>query len=567
MQFPFVPCNEGSGDFLVGPPGLRLPLPHAEPLESGQTLYSSSGGRTVAAGETIVFGTARLDGRLLMGVNVVAGRRKGVIGNCALVHNGRTTTISTDFAGMVPLFYCDSAGLLVSNRLHLLLLAMRQRFVLPSPDVGAIAVALARSDRIGQQLATFQTFVARVKMLRADMHIETSSAGWNFVSEVADYDPLEPDDYRALVRKGAEDIVSNIQACLDSGYPLQATLTAGKDSRILLAAIVAMGKIRDIPFFTMADVPEDREMSSALVSFFGGRYADTSPSVSEADPLEIVNRHRSMYFGCYHATVGKTSNHVNLYFGPQHDRTISLTGGCSELYRIVYFGFNPRRLEWRRWQDSRKMFSEMGYFRFVSEKYADAGLETLASTFEQLRGPEAWRRVIEHYRQFRNRFHFGMASYYQTGLGWNPIASPALLRAARGLPLEVLKKGRVNFDVTRELCDIAAYLPRNNARMDLADDYHVPHKYDGVEFSLRPDAELYARTAQFQRREMTSEQAAGYHQAQDRHLADSMKALSDFRPVGEMLTANAIRGRLTEDKDRRWYSKVSALADAFCFLG
>ncbi|WP_428659373.1 hypothetical protein [Reyranella sp.] len=564
MKFPFVPSNEASDDFLVGPPGLTLPLSRSDPLESGLALYSGRLGRLIASGETGIFGIARLDDSLLMGANIVAGRRENVIGNCSLVHNGRTTIISADFTGLAPLFYCDAAGLLVSNRLHLILIAMRQRGVQPSPDAGAIAVALARANGIGQQLATFQTCVAGVKMLHADMRVEASSVGWTLVAASPDHDPLAPDDYRALIRKGAEEITSNIQACLDSGYPIQSSLTAGRDSRTLLAAIVAMGKLRDIPIYTMDTVPEDREMSSALVSFFGGHYVDTFTEVIEADPNDIVQRYRSILLGCYHAMAARTYNYSTVYFGQERAPPIRLRGGCSEIYRIMYAGFNPRRVTWRRWQDPRKMLTETEFFRSVAAEDAGLGLEALASTFDQLHGPEAWRRIIEHYRQFRNKFHFGLMSFYQTGLSWHPLASPSLLRASRGLPFEVMKKGRVNFDVTRELCDIAAYLPCNGSRMDLADEYHVAHRYDGVEFSLKPDADLYAKTAAFQCRGMTPEQAAGYHQAQERHLAESVEALSAHPVIGGMLTASNVRGRLTDDTERRWYSKVSALADAFC---
>lgn len=135
------------------------------------------------------------------------------------------------------------------------------------------------------------------------------------------YATLTPGDYHSLIREGAAEIVSNVEAIIDGPLPVICDITGGQDSRVLLAALVATGRVRDVVFYTKSfserevrlratgDAHEairrkraDVEIAAALVRRYNGSYYPKSaPSEFTKSPIdENLRFWRSHRFGSYH---------------------------------------------------------------------------------------------------------------------------------------------------------------------------------------------------------------------------------------------------------------------------
>jgi hypothetical protein len=109
-------------------------------------------------------------------------------------------------------------------------------------------------------------------------------------------------------------------------------------------------------------------------------------------------------------------------------------------------------------------------------------------------------KLSAHYLNFRSRMHFGLTSLHRQPetLTWNPLASPSLLKAARGLPWSVKNSGRVLFDVTREMCEELAYIPYGKPTPDYWKlPYHRSSRFDGKLVPLKPAPEIVKGTQRY----------------------------------------------------------------------
>jgi hypothetical protein len=117
--------------------------------------------------------------------------------------------------------------------------------------------------------------------------------------------------------------------------------------------------------------------------------------------------------------------------------------------------------------------------------------EALEETFAHIPGQTIGEKLDGHYMAFRNRYHFG-PSIKRDQLTLSPIASPSLLRAARGLPPAEKATGRVLFDVTQALCERLPYYPHDKPGYTAfaSSPYHRASKFDDAPPVLTPAPEL-----------------------------------------------------------------------------
>ncbi|MBU8540905.1 hypothetical protein, partial [Falsiroseomonas tokyonensis] len=204
----------------------------------------------------------------------------------------------------------------------------------------------------------------------------------------------------------------------------------------------------------------------------------------------------------------------------------------------------------------------------------DEASEVFTDAFDRLEGKTIGGKLDSHYLEYRNRFHFGLSGTQKSGIIiWHPLASPSLLRAARGLPAEVKSTGRVVFDVTRELCEIAAYLPYDTPARDWSTvPYHQPGRYDGVSFSLQPAPELLTK-AHSRNASGSAPRRPSVREDVDRgklisteiirhfsYLRNSNSAVSDLmtdKIMGKIKWLEAKKSRF----HRVWYSRITGLVD------
>ena len=304
---------------------------------------------------------------------------------------------------------------------------------------------------------------------------------------------LGEDEYHKLIARGAEEITANVEAALNSFELVSAAITGGRDSRVVLAALVAIGRVSDVRFKTL-DIGMDLDIASGLVKRYGASYGTSM----QARRLEVtslaanIDRFRSLTYGAaYHFPSSVRRTHFKIPESP----CLSLGGGCGELYRSFYQrnAFDKRNMMQGYTPDTLKeMLQSSGFWRRIySEHHLEAIIDPYAETFDSLKGDTLWRKLDDHYLNFRNRIHFGSGLGFTSVIGWNPLASTSLLQASWGLPIEVRDTGRVMFDITRYLCDDLAHTAYDTPSRDFSVlPYHLKGKNDGRTFSVEPAREL-----------------------------------------------------------------------------
>lgn len=235
---------------------------------------------------------------------------------------------------MAPLFVYRSLSLsLVSGRLHLIVQALRCAGRSVTPDAAALAANPYSDTVFWGQISTYQTVVSGVRMLAVGESIEIGRSSIKIIGPDREpADPLDEAAYHALIQRGAEDIAANVTAAIDSrafGRKIL-TLSGGRDSRAVLAALVATDRLKDVVIVT-EPLPGDAAIASGLVRHFGGRF-DTEPpeAVEWCSTPEAVERRRSLSYGLYHDW-----NRLRIGMPVYAERPLRLMGGCGEITALT----------------------------------------------------------------------------------------------------------------------------------------------------------------------------------------------------------------------------------------
>ncbi|WP_422026863.1 hypothetical protein [Roseovarius sp.] len=497
----FIPYDGACGDFLITTSDSdalrsRLSALGAEAMvRNGHTVYTWN----LPRGQHILSGTGIFDGRFAIGPAVLDRfpEKPGVGMFNLLSFWPDKTSVRTDICAHHSLYYGNG---IVTNRLHLAAIAVGRL-----DQRGAFANA-AFNSVICHQLSTIATPVEGVSVLLGGEEVEvTDTVTVHRRDEVFPGPPtddkgtpqtLTPEEYHALVEKGAEEIIANVQAILDSGRPVTCDISGGRDSRIVLAAVVALRRMKDVVFNTkvtpnkLGDI--DVAIATGLVKEFGGSYHPTPETIGwdVGTPQDRLLKRRSHFFGTYHFFPKSQLNSVHAIGGV---KGVRMLGGAGEIYRDVFQKFLQVT-------DRRQPFDHPTLRRHLMAREAwedvpdiiTAAMPLYTATFDHLPGATLSQKVDSHYFFFRNSYHYGIKMpKIGNAEDINPGVSVSLLKAARGLPPEVKATGRVVFDITRALCEKLAYVQYDKPwEVDFTQsDYHRPSQYDGkvLEFPAAPE--------------------------------------------------------------------------------
>lgn len=462
-------------------------------LQKGH-LYINITPPNATTGYELLSGIMQTNGRLIAGPQILqksSSAKSKNIGQYILINTSdQSPIIQTDFLGLIPVFYNENCA---SNRLELIKIYLKKSGRLQF-DPSAALTHFTSDNSFGMQIGIFDTPISGVRILPAlsKLSINKEKIVETKLTEPHTFETGSQNTYEKLITQAAAEITENIQAATHLTNIIELPITAGRDSRVILAAILATDNIKNVTFSTH-DRDNDTLIASGLVHRYGGRYGTERKLLGWASHTmdDRLNSRRQFYSGLYHLMRwGLFPEHSPIY----SDQAIQLVGGLGEIYRSFYQK-EPRFakhltnssslaiceiLDNSQWSGSIKNYKAQ-----ITEKYID--------TFNQLPGETFDQKLTFHYINFRSRMHFGLTSLSRgiSTVIWNPLASPSLLQASLCLPATLRNSGRAIFDVTKELYEEIAYYEYGKPAPNFWDlSFHKKSTFDGQFIKVLPRKEI-----------------------------------------------------------------------------
>lgn len=443
----------------------------------------------------IFSGMGRTEDRLIVGMNDIdsyatAQALTEQIGTfCLLRSDGNTLTLETDFAGTDKLYYYTSPQVfLVSNRVHLILLAMKQMGIARNPNMTRIYAGLCHSFLTRQNFCQ-ELNVEGVIALRADSRVRIGL--WDrqiqvektvLHSVLSSPIPYTEETYRTLLKQAADEIVDNLRIVLE--HPafdkLVMHITGGMDSRAVLCALSRLPQYKDkvIAKTVKTSVIGDFEVAMKLLSKFRlpfGGIPRKSNSVYNPDwNFETLSTQLAVT-----PAMGKSLDPADHLPG---DRVCLLPGSYGEAFSRAYisgrFFHNPLGNSTLSDRDFSDMLTELingnAYTIFDAR---DELRDTLVRECMALPGNSNLEKYENIYLFYRNGLHLNTAyDYHPFAPSWGIIQSKTLLRLrvmtyhtqiVSHLELDLLYK------LNPELASVEFASPEYNAlRESLDQQYH-----------------------------------------------------------------------------------------------
>lgn len=284
-----------------------------------------------------------------------------------------------------------------------------------------------------------------------------------------DLNTTEP--YLDVLLQAQQDIKDTVSAIGNfSTVHRIAHLTAGFDSRLVLAALIASGQAGNFQFFTSGpDEMPDREIADNLAAHLG--LLRTNDGVLSSHPLEDL---RSRVLAIYDNSAAMLSD------GPtgfeSYQSAVVLSGGYGELIRTFYPKATQKYLE----QDGEPSGSELAIAMFGQNVLNRNGLAT-PDALEQFTGRlrRSFMSLTErgyrsdyigdaHYQNYRNRYFVGQISVHWSHFGhrFDPLYSRHAVKLARMLPFQQRKSNIAGFDLMQSFAPELVTLPFDRPRFD-----------------------------------------------------------------------------------------------------
>lgn len=346
--------------------------------------------------------------------------------------SARSAVVGTDAQGYGRIFlYRDGARWAAGTSLIELAEFVSDRGWSLSLDRDQL-LSYALRGAISNQLTSFGTAFSQITTVPASarLHIRRRFRGTMLSVEA----PAAADDrsYPELLKTALDEITGMLRTLMSSPLPLVSDITGGRDSRAVLAALMAAAPsgstaIGDLVRFKSGEhMPADFAVASSLSESYGLRVNRPPQAPRRAvDPAHGYAVWRANDLGVYGP----------IYPFQSVTDEIGLSGAGGESHRLFYKHPLPNAFRAAR---TDKVPSE------VIERLAAAAAADIAS----LGIAEADERIL-HYRNFRDRFHGGRNALRTVAIA--PLASARLRAAADSMPAAARERGQVLADVMLNL--------------------------------------------------------------------------------------------------------------------
>lgn len=366
-MFPFYYCNYPYNDFLLTNKCIDSFSDNFERTDVGNyIIYTHLHSRFLESCGFMFSGTTKIDSRLVWGEEDLVKPVPNLVHNASIGNytciaiersdskGGERALLSTDFFGTCQIYYFDfDEIIIVSNRYHLLLYAMKQAGFLPHVNWNIAVQYLSCADIFTNQLMnseclTAETHVVPVESIlvvdRGGCHLEASAFG-RIVSEKHHLDRIE---YESLLVEAIDEIKENLRICYESPRfeNVVMDLTGGIDTRIVASAMSNYPELYSRTRAFTFGHGTDLNRGSQVADYLGIRYSTGYSIVhgmgrnnyditATMKPSEYLALRQSCVVGTdFEPNDGLTDSNVCV------EKTLRLTGGTGELATRFYVSQN-----------------------------------------------------------------------------------------------------------------------------------------------------------------------------------------------------------------------------------
>lgn len=374
----------------------------------------------------------------------------------AVVRERNEIVFLNDLMGLEHIYvYEGPGGPIVGNRIHLMARHLARRGVRRQLDVVHAATMLSSHRPLFRQAHAHGLALVGLSLVPFDQYLVWRAGRLEHRPKRAIAEAFAGRgggaSYASLVDDAADELVRNVRAVRESGLfdHVSMDLSGGRDSRVMLGAILRSGSLSDTPVNTREEEgTDDLRCAQRLVAHYGAPHFTGDGHTEQAlDPQTSMMHWRSHFAGMYHKMRGVPWSALGA-----NTRSVRFTGYCGEIYRSFWGKLLPELESDRTAMDGLvKMFDDLA--PDFPKARRSAGIEAFAATILTLPGQSVRQKLDNHYLYFRNRTHFGMRGYhtFHHFARWPALVSPSLLKASRMLPERELRRGKVLFDVLDRL--------------------------------------------------------------------------------------------------------------------
>lgn len=373
---------------------------------------------------------------------------------------GETTVIGTDFSGYHKLFLYESGASWAASNSLMALARFASEKNLPvtvsSPHLSSFFI----QGSFGNQLTSLRTAVRQIRLVPARMEIVASSQGVSLrptaVSKEMDEKYLGG-TYETALADFLFSTVSRLNTVIRSGIDVRSDLTGGRDSRAILALMLAATnrdpEVLSGVSFRCNDKPAgDLPVAAAIAERYSLQL--NQPNKTRTKPLSHANAYKkwkALNLGIY----------APVYFpiaSPSPSR-LPLGGAGGEAHRSFYKSkdLDEFVLHRKRFVPSHEDFRNL--HRDILED-----IESLSWGLDSAVDP-----LTVHYRHFRDRCHGGRNPQY--GFMLNLLSSGALKYASSACPPDLRERSQVLADIMLNCAPDLARMPYDTEAKSL-DDRH-----------------------------------------------------------------------------------------------
>ncbi|SOE51812.1 adenine nucleotide alpha hydrolase family protein [Orrella dioscoreae] len=366
----------------------------------------------------------------------------------AIQYRGDVMLARTDALGQDALYYYHRGGdWAVSNSFLLLARHLRAHHVTLSPDYDTLRLPFI-THSVARQLVSNHTAFKEIHVLPADRCLQVdlrahpAQVSLLPCGDLSNAGRVSREDYAETLADYAANAASRARALLmHFPHESRCDITGGLDSRVVLALLATTGlDLSTLHFQSNPRHAADYAVATHLGEHLGFKIGNQRPALERTTPDNAYALWKYGNLGIYYplyAAIGRA---------PQ--RALQFHGACGECYRDYYEG-SARSLA----RDMARRFPAKGAGQLFGERLAQA-LDTLGL------GMDAPDALMAHYRHFRSRFHFGRSTFRNlNALLVTPLASPALIRAARHLSPRQRARSQLALDILLATRPALAGLP------------------------------------------------------------------------------------------------------------